>query len=78
MDGVSLTVNQVVDRGGETRFSVNIIPHTRKKTTLADLTPGREINLETDLLGRYVERLLQHGGSHKRLIDENTLREKGF
>lgn len=76
VDGVSLTVNQVMDSGGETRFSVNIISHTQKKTTLTNLAPGREVNIETDLLGRYVERLLKTGSPNS--IDEHYLQEKGF
>ncbi|MBF0455630.1 MAG: riboflavin synthase [Magnetococcales bacterium] len=78
VDGVSLTVNEVVDAGGISRFSVNIIPHTQKKTTLAQLAPGHKVNVETDLLGRYVERLMKSGGRHGRSMDEAYLREKGF
>jgi len=51
IDGVSLTVNRV--RGAE--FEVNLIPHTLKVTTLARLKPGTEVNMEADLLARYVE-----------------------
>ena len=54
IDGVSLTVNRV--RGAD--FEVNLIPHTLKVTTLARLKPGTEVNLEADLIARYVERLL--------------------
>ena len=54
IDGVSLTVNDVED----TRFDVNLIPHTLAVTTLGDLTPGARVNLEVDLIARYVERLL--------------------
>ncbi len=54
IDGVSLSVNRV--RGAE--FEVNLIPHTLKVTTLARLKPGTEVNLEADLIARYVERLL--------------------
>ena len=53
IDGVSLTVNRV--KGAE--FEVNLIPHTLKVTTLARLKPGSEVNLEADMLARYVERL---------------------
>ncbi|MBF0460168.1 MAG: riboflavin synthase [Magnetococcales bacterium] len=77
VDGVSLTVNAVTEAGDSTRFSVNIIPHTQKKTTLALLGVNREVNIETDLLGRYVERLLgprMHGGG----MSEAFLRERGF
>jgi riboflavin synthase len=51
IDGVSLTVNRV--RGAE--FEVNLIPHTLKVTTLARLKPGVEVNMEADLVARYVE-----------------------
>ncbi len=54
LDGVSLTVNEV--RGA--RFGVNLIPVTLEKTTLGDLKPGDSVNLEIDLVARYVARLL--------------------
>ena len=54
IDGVSLTVN-VVDG---TRFEVNLIPHTLAATTLGRLTQGARVNLEVDMLARYVERML--------------------
>ncbi|MEQ1816041.1 MAG: riboflavin synthase [Nitrosomonas sp.] len=54
VNGVSLTVNQI--EGNE--FSVNLIPHTLAVTTLQELTPGMRVNLETDMLARYVARLL--------------------
>ena len=53
VDGVSLTVNRVAGRG----FEVNLIPHTLKVTTLGRLAAGDRVNLEIDLLARYVERL---------------------
>jgi len=53
LDGVSLTVNEV----DGPRFSVNLIPHTLDATTLGALTVGARVNLEIDLLARYVERL---------------------
>jgi riboflavin synthase len=54
VDGVSLTVNKVE---GE-RFEVNLIPHTREVTTLRNLAPRSRVNLEIDMLARYVERML--------------------
>jgi riboflavin synthase len=54
IDGVSLTVNRVK---GST-FEVNLIPHTLKVTTLKRLTPGVKVNLEVDLVARYLERML--------------------
>jgi riboflavin synthase len=55
LDGVSLTVNEVEG----TRFGVNIIPHTSKVTTFGRLKPGSKVNLEIDLLARYVSRLVK-------------------
>lgn len=54
VDGVSLTVNGVEGA----RFDINIIPHTRDVTTLGRLVPGARVNLEADMLARYVERML--------------------
>jgi len=53
VDGVSLTVNEAV---GD-RFGVNLIPHTQSVTTLGGLKPGDAVNLEVDIIARYVERL---------------------
>jgi len=59
VDGVSLTVNDVSDSwtDGTTRFTVNIIPHTADHTTLGSLAPGRCVNIEIDVLARYLQRL---------------------
>jgi len=58
LDGVSLTVNEVRDDdGGSTHFSVNIIPHTAANTTLGALAAGSEVNLEIDVLARYLKRM---------------------
>lgn len=60
LDGVSLTINEVEDEpAGSVCFGVNIIPHTAERTTLGGLRPGDRVNLEIDLLARYVQRLLQ-------------------
>jgi riboflavin synthase len=58
VDGVSLTVNAVEALAEGLRFSVNLIPHTRQHTTLGDLAPGRQVNIEIDLIARYLDRLL--------------------
>ena len=58
LDGVSLTVNGVSDA----EFEVNLIPHTWQVTTLGTLAPGARVNLEIDLLARYLDRLLQQRG----------------
>ena len=58
VDGVSLTVNRVVDGDGACELSVNLIPHTVEHTTLHRLAVGRRVNLEVDQIARYVERML--------------------
>jgi len=58
LDGVSLTVNRVEDAPGGGRFEINIIPHTAVLTTLGACSPGTRVNLEIDLLARYVQRLM--------------------
>ena len=57
VDGVSLTTNAV----DGTRFNVNVIPHTLAVTTLGQLAPGARVNLEVDVIARYVERLREPG-----------------
>ncbi len=58
VDGVSLTVNQVTDQpDGTCHFSVNIIPHTWEVTTLGTLKQGSRVNLEIDVLARYLQRM---------------------
>lgn len=70
LDGVSLTVNKL-EKG---RFYVNIIPHTAEKTTLVMKKEADLVNIETDILGKYVEKLLQT----PRGIDNEFLAEHGF
>ena len=57
VDGVSLTVNQIE----ENRYSVTVIPHTLDNTTLGQIRPGDKVNLEVDLIARYLERLMECG-----------------
>jgi riboflavin synthase len=57
VDGVSLTVNAVADHGTTSHFSLNIIPHTQTVTTLGDLHPGAAVNIEIDVLARYLKRM---------------------
>lgn len=77
IDGISLTVNEVTSDG----FSVAIIPHTLALTTLQHKAVGSKVNIETDLIGKYVERLLQ-GGSEPASkgggIDMESLAKNGF
>ena len=59
VNGVSLTVNRVQDAAdGSTVFSINLIPHTLENTALGTLKVGSKVNLEVDLIARYVERML--------------------
>jgi len=59
LDGVSLTVNDVADGDGAFRFGVNIIPHTAAMTTFHGVVPGRTLNIEIDVLARYLGRMEQ-------------------
>ena len=59
VNGVSLTVNRVDDRDDGSEFAINLIPHTVEHTTLGTLAPGAAVNLEVDLIARYVERMLR-------------------
>ena len=59
LDGVSLTVNEVLDaEDGSTHFAVNIIPHTAQHTTLGQLAQGQQLNVEVDVLARYLDRMM--------------------
>ncbi|WP_028104057.1 riboflavin synthase [Pseudoduganella violaceinigra] len=58
VNGVSLTVNRVNDTPSGCEFSINLIPHTIQVTTLKHLKAGSKVNLEIDLIARYVERML--------------------
>lgn len=70
VDGISLTVNKVSANG----FDLALIPHTQGKTTLAEKREGQRLNLETDILGKFVEKLITKGGK----IDRAFLAEQGF
>ncbi|MBI0475879.1 riboflavin synthase [Sphingomonas sp. MA1305] len=65
VDGVSLTVNRVEDRGEVTQFSVNLIPHTQAVTTLGALAPGQRVNIEIDVLARYLQRMESYRGQSR-------------
>lgn len=58
VNGVSLTINEVVDQSQGCEISINLIPHTVSVTTLKNLTVGSAVNLEVDAIARYVERML--------------------
>ncbi len=78
LDGVSLTVTGVNREG----FSVGVVPHTASETTLGGKTPGSKINLEVDMLGKYIDKLIKNrlneDESVQEAISESMLREKGF
>jgi riboflavin synthase len=64
VDGVSLTVNEVRDSGGTTSFGLNLIPHTFAVTTLGALREGQAVNLEIDVLARYLARMRDHAAAN--------------
>lgn len=78
LDGVSLTVNDC----GEGFLTVNVIPSTQQATTISSWRPGVSLNMETDMLGKYVLRMLEPWkesvGENDSKITENFLREHGF
>lgn len=76
IDGISLTVIEVT---GE-YFTVSLIPHTAHLTVLGEKNPGKQVNLESDLIGRYVEKLMQtgDGSQDKSGLNINFLAEHGF
>ncbi|MCL4119115.1 UNVERIFIED_CONTAM: hypothetical protein GTU68_003184 [Idotea baltica] len=78
IDGVSLTVNRV----DGVHFEINIVPHTIQETIIGNYQSGTKINLEVDVIARYLERLVQHGGINKipqsSNITESFLSENGF
>ncbi len=59
LDGVSLTVNQIADRDNHSEFTINLIPHTADVTTFATVEAGRPVNIEIDILARYLARMTQ-------------------
>ncbi len=72
VDGISLTVADLTDTG----FTVAVIPHTLKGSTLGEKSARSRVNIETDIIGKYVERFL---GPHKKGgITESLLRDNGF
>lgn len=75
IDGISLTVNTVDD----VSFAVNIVPHTLEMTTLGDRQEGDSVNLEVDVIARYLERLMMGGQKSDTSVDYQSLLENsGF
>ena len=75
IDGTSLTVNAVNDD----RFDINIVPHTQERTIIQGYKPGTEVNLEVDLVARYLESLLLHSSDEKKEgLSLDLLSKAGF
>ncbi|MGD8783145.1 MAG: riboflavin synthase [Thioalkalispiraceae bacterium] len=81
VDGTSLTVNNV----NGSVFDLNIVPHTLQETIMGDYRPGREVNLEVDIIARYLERLLTGGSENpanstllSSMLSEEFLAKHGF
>jgi riboflavin synthase len=74
IDGISLTVNEC--QGGE--IQMTLIPYTIEKTTLKGKQVGDRVNVETDILAKYVEKLMRQGGQKSGQVDLSFLKEHGF
>lgn len=74
IDGISLTVVEVLPQG----FTVSLIPHTRQETTLGFKGIGDRVNLETDIIGKYVARFMEKSDDHKKDLSMSFLSEHGF
>ena len=74
LDGISLTINEV----NEEDFSVSIIPHTLDVTTLGRVQPGARVNVEVDLIGKYVEKLLAPAGEGERAPQSSSGLNQAF
>ena len=77
VDGISLTVNAVEGQ----IFDLNIVPHTLAQTTMGDFTVGQQVNLEVDIIARYLERMLSAGGEKEvdsGRISKEFLAQNGF
>lgn len=70
IDGVSMTVNSVVDRESLTQFDVNVIPHTLSVTTLGSLKENESVHIEIDNVARYVNRLMEYYGLERVVCDK--------
>ena len=74
VDGISLTINAIADN----TFQVSIIPHTYDVTTLKDLRPGSQVNIESDIIGKYVERLMSSKPEKQSVLTSELLAKHGF
>jgi riboflavin synthase len=83
VDGTSLTVNALSESSGENKFRLTIVPHTVKETVFANYQIGTKVNLEVDLIARYLERLLTKDNNNevsapKSNVTEALLQKSGF
>jgi len=74
IDGISLTVNEILDE----EIGVTLVPYTLAKTTVSAKSVGDRVNVETDVLGKYVEGILSRGKETPKGLDLSFLREHGF
>lgn len=74
IDGISLTVNECEDE----EIKMTLIPYTLKKTTLIDKKVGDLVNVEADILGKYVEKMMSRGEGKSKSMDLSFLKEHGF
>ena len=74
VDGISLTINTVSGNS----FQLTVIPHTLSETTLKDLRPGSKVNIETDIIGKYVERLMSKQPETQSVLTSELLAKHGF
>ncbi len=74
IDGISLTIAALK----ETEFIVSIIPHTMEKTTITRVAPGSRVNLEFDLVGKYLESIFMSNGKGSSVLSPGKLREWGY
>ena len=81
VDGTSLTVNALDEQSGTGKFRLTIVPHTVKETVFSSYQVGTKVNLEVDLIARYLERLLtknQGQAAVKSNVTEDLLKKSGF
>ncbi|HCM47864.1 MAG TPA: riboflavin synthase [Colwellia sp.] len=82
IDGTSLTVNALAGNGSSGKFRLTIVPHTVKETIFADYQVGSKVNIEVDLIARYLERLLTKSDNNeyspKSSVSESMLMKAGF
>ncbi|MEI6894578.1 MAG: riboflavin synthase [Colwellia sp.] len=82
IDGTSLTVNALAESGAQGKFRLTIVPHTVKETIFSNYQVGSKVNIEVDLIARYLERLLTKSDegeqSSKSNVSESMLLKAGF